>query len=672
MSQNISEIENNQTYQSEKEFSEKISFKKKIQDTWESYWSAYKSLPIKKIFIVWITLGLSILFFILTFMTFNQRFLITIPAYGGEINEGILGTVRFINPVLAYSNVDKDLTNLIYAGLTKKDVNGNIIMNLAENISITPDGLHYQVKIKEKAIFHDGQPVTSEDIIYTINLIQDKSIDSPLALNFEGVTINKINDKELIFNLKKPFIYFQENLNVGILPKHLWQNLTAVEFPFSDYNLKPIGAGPYQVSEIIKESNMVKEIQLNSFKKYVLNRPYINNLNIFIYINQKTLEEDFKEGKINRISKLGNAEILNIKPAYATSSAASYGGSRKATAWQSKMLLIATSSLPNLYSLSLNPNKNILLADKNLRLALAAAINKNEIIQNIFQEKAEIANSNLVLSLNQNKINQTQIGDQNSELAGLELAKKYLAKYLQNKSKKTNIKNTDLTKIINSGNIKSNNNINGSSTENSVNPVPTSIISNSATSSVLGTINISTVDTEELKLVAELIKNYWQTLGFNVNIKVYELSDLSANVIKNRDFEILLFGAKIEKDTDLFAYWSSTQRNYPGLNITSYVSKNLDKNLEIIRNSQNPEERKIASQNIDNELQDEMPAIPLYTKIFTYYINNQEKSSAVIPKFMNSSEVRFENVENWFMYTEEIWNKIYFQKIIETLQNIIH
>ena len=649
--QNISEIEKNQIDELETKSTnseKKLSFKKRFQDTLESYWSAYKSLPVKKICMVWITLGLSILFFILTFMTFNQRFLITIPTYGGEINEGILGTVRFINPVLAYSNVDKDLTNLIYAGLTKKDIDGKIIMNLAENISITPDGLHYNVKIRDNAIFHDGKPVTVEDVIYTINVIQDKNIDSPLALNFEGVTINKINDQELIFNLKKPFIYFQENLNVGILPKHLWQHLTAVEFSFSDYNLKPIGAGPYQISKIIKESNIVKEIQLNSFKKYVLNRPYINDLNIFIYTNQKTLEEDFKEEKINRVSQINKNEILNIK---------------------NKILFIATSSLPNLYSLSLNPNKNILLADKNIRLALAVAINKDEIIQNIFQEKAEIANSNLVFS--KNKLNQVQT----NELTNLELAKKYLAKYLQNKSKNTNIKNSksiDLTKIINSGNIKSNNNISGSSTENSVNLVPADTISNSAASSTLGTINISTVNTEELKLVAELMKNYWQALGFNVNIKVYELSDFSTNIIKNRDFEILLFGAKIEKDTDLFAYWSSTQRNYPGLNITGYVSKNLDKNLEIIRNSQNLEERKIAIQNIDGELQDEMPAIPLYTKIFTYYINNQEKKSAVIPKFMNSSEIRFENIENWFMYTEKIWNKIYFQKIIETLENIIH
>jgi len=158
---------------------------------------------------------------VLTFTSFNKKFIISVPTYGGTINEGAIGTARFINPVLAYSQIDKDITSLIYSGLVKKDIDGNIILNVADSINISEDGLHYNVKIKENASFQDGKPLSADDIIYTLNMIQDKNIDSPLAINFEGVSITKISDNEIIFNLKKPYIYFKENLSFGILPKHI-------------------------------------------------------------------------------------------------------------------------------------------------------------------------------------------------------------------------------------------------------------------------------------------------------------------------------------------------------------------------------------------------------------------------------------------------------------------
>jgi ABC-type transport system substrate-binding protein len=194
---------------------------------------------------------------------------------------------------------------------------------------------------------------------------------------------------------------------------------------------------------------------------------------------------------------------------------------------------MATSSLPNLYSLSLNPNKNILLSDKNIRLALAASIDKNLIIKNIFDDKAEIANSNLPFY----KDDINQIDNKNS--FDISLAKSYLEKYSKAKSAKPLIKNS--TSTATSSNFASSTN-------------KTGVNDDSDTIKSLGTINISTVDTDELKSVADIVKRNWENLGFTVNIKVYELSDLSSNVIKNRDFDVLLFGSIIEKDTDLFAY----------------------------------------------------------------------------------------------------------------------
>jgi peptide/nickel transport system substrate-binding protein len=98
----------------------------------------------------------------------NKKYLVEVPAYGGKIDEGIIGTPRFINPLLASSDADKDLTALIYSGLTKKDSRGEIVPDLAENYTISPDGLTYTFTLHSDAVFHDGTPVTTDDVLYTI------------------------------------------------------------------------------------------------------------------------------------------------------------------------------------------------------------------------------------------------------------------------------------------------------------------------------------------------------------------------------------------------------------------------------------------------------------------------------------------------------------------------
>ena len=143
------------------------------------------------------------------------------PADGGEISEGIIGTPRFINPALATSDADRDLTILIYSGLLRRDGQGNLIPDLAEDYKISEDGLSYAFKIRDEAVWHDNKPITSDDVVFTIKTIQNSLIKSPKQASWEGVEIQKISDKEISFSLKRPYAPFLENAALGILPKHI-------------------------------------------------------------------------------------------------------------------------------------------------------------------------------------------------------------------------------------------------------------------------------------------------------------------------------------------------------------------------------------------------------------------------------------------------------------------
>ncbi|MEK9209511.1 MAG: ABC transporter substrate-binding protein, partial [Patescibacteria group bacterium] len=167
--------------------------------------------------------------------------LVDAPADGGEIKEGIIGTPRFINPALAISDADRDLTILVYSGLLRRDGQGNLIPDLAENYKISEDGLSYIFKIRDNAVWHDNKPVTSDDVIFTVETIKNGLIKSPKQASWEGVAIQRINDKEISFSLKRPYAPFLENATLGILPKHIWEKIPPEQFSLNASNIKPMG-----------------------------------------------------------------------------------------------------------------------------------------------------------------------------------------------------------------------------------------------------------------------------------------------------------------------------------------------------------------------------------------------------------------------------------------------
>lgn len=590
------------------------SIKKRLRIIFESYLLTYKSLSTEKIFIFWTSVLIGLIFLILGFNKLSTGFLISVPSYGGSMNEGVVGVSRYVNPVLASSDTDKDISRLIYSGLLKRDTGGNIINDLASDVVESDDHLSYTVSINENARFHDGEKVKAEDVIFTISKIQDKNINSPLAIKFEGVEVEIMAENTLIFHLKRPYIYFKESLTFGILPKHIWQDISNEEFSLYEKNIEPIGSGPYKINNLVKENNLVKKYELISFDKYVSGRPYIDKVNIYIYQNEKDLSNAIKKGEIDSTSYLNSSSLnkINAREEY----------------------FIIKSELPNLFSLSFNPIKNKALSSSLTRSALELSIDKKELLEKVFHGYSqdvyytENKNTNIKTEdLSREELNKISNNQNGTTIAKIDIAKALLEKNLSKQK-------IDMSSVV---------------------------------------INITTADVEDLKLAAEEIANYWRSLGLTVNINVYSLGDIN-DIIKNRNFEVLLFGSIVEHDTDLFAYWHSSQRAYPGLNISDYASKNMDKNLEILKSSINTEEREKALLNIKNELEEELPAIPLYSNNLNYIYNKNIKNSSqkIIPdKIIDKSE-RFININNWYIYEEKIWRFSYKKILIEKLQNIIH
>lgn len=301
----------------------------------------------------------------------NNQFSIQIPTHGGVVSEGILGTPRFINPVLANSDVDQDISNLVYSGLVRRIAQSEsesvIIPDLAESYSVSDDGKEYFFLLRDDAVFHDGKPVRAEDIVFTIKTIQDSQFQSPLLENWLGITAEAIDEKTVRINLPRPFSGFLDTATVGILPKHIWGKFTTEEFLASNYNTSPIGSGPYKIKSIKRDVNgIATNYTLSAFKKFTLGKPYISDMIINLYPNEQDLIKNYQEGNFNLLA--------NVRPYEITTDNSRF---------------VIKSPLPRMFGLFLNGEKNELFKERNLKTIINDAIDSTEIISGVFQGFAE-------------------------------------------------------------------------------------------------------------------------------------------------------------------------------------------------------------------------------------------------------------------------------------------
>ena len=531
----------------------------------------------------------------------SKSFLVEIPSPGGTIKEGLIGTPRFINPILELSDADRDLTTLVYSGLMRSTSYGNLIPDLAKSYTISADGKIYTFILKENIFFHDGSAVTVDDIIYTIEKAQDPLIKSPKRANWEGVTMEKVSDREINFILKQPYAPFIENTTLGILPKHIWKDTDAETFSFSQLNYEPVGAGPYRIKTIKTNESRVPVIYyLAPFKKYTLGKPYIKNLIIKLYPSELKMLNAYEKGGIDTISA--------ISPEYAGQVALI------------KNAKVETTPLPRIFGVFFNQNQASIFTNAEIREALDISAPREEIVKKVLYGYGSLTESPIPsgllppLSLASSTVLET---DQSTSTP-LEKASRLLEKKGWELDEKSKL-----------------------------------LVKKTKSAEFRFEFSIATANVPDLKRAAEILKTEWEKLGAKIEIRTFDLGDLNQSVIRPRKYDALLFGEIVGRDLDLFAFWHSSQRNDPGLNIALYTNSKVDKLLEDVRTISSMTERTEKYREFEKEIKKDVPAVFIYSPDFIYLIPPTLKGFTI--KNATVPSERFENIHEWHIKTDTVW-----------------
>jgi len=165
-------------------------------------------------------------------------------------------------------------------------------------------------------------------------------------------------------------------------------------------------------------------------------------------------------------------------------------------------------------------------------------------------------------------------------------------------------------------------------------------------------LSISTIDQPILKATANFLKEEWEKLGATIEIKIYSEKEIK-EVIKERDYEILLFGETLGLLPDFYSFWHSNQKRDPGQNLALYQNQEVDKILEESRQTINESERKEKLEKLQDILIEEVPAIFLYNIDYLYLA--QKKVNGIQENIITEPAKRFINIENWYTKTKRIW-----------------
>ncbi len=292
----------------------------------------------------------------------QRSFIVTVPAYDGTLIEGMVGTPGPINPLLASSAPDRALTSLVYSGLMKADPEGSLTHELSEQHSVSEDGTEYTFILRDDVLFHDGESVTADDVVFTVEKAKDPAVRSDLQADWSGIDVRADDERTVVFSLSEPQEEFMELTTLGILPEHIWRSVDSNRFAFSVLNTEPIGSGPYKIDSITYEQNNPERYTLKANEDYVRGKPYIATLQFPFFDTEREALQALQRGEINALSGISpeRAEFIS-----------------------DQNTRVHSTPLPRVFAIFINQNNNEALADRDVRAALSRAIDRERIVSEL-------------------------------------------------------------------------------------------------------------------------------------------------------------------------------------------------------------------------------------------------------------------------------------------------
>ena len=510
------------------------------------------------------------------------------PISGGSYTEALVGAFMRLNPMLDHLNQpDRDINRLLFSSLVHFDASGLPVGDLARSWNVSEDGAVYTVNLRADAVWHDGTPLTANDVVYTISLLQSQSPLIPANLQefWNAVTVSAVSDTILEFSLPVAYAPFMDYLNFQVLPAHLLGNLgmdALVDHPF---NLNPIGSGPFRFDSIEIENGTITGINLVSYEYYFDGQPFIDEIRFRYYPDESTALDAYLEGEVDGLSRIHNADL--------------------STVLNQTGLNLYSSRQPKLSIVFLNlRNANVpVLQNADFRKALMAGINRQEMIDEVLNGQGVFAQGPIMPG------NWAFYPEQSEYRYDPDGARQILAAM--------GLSQVEDGRFLSDGA-----------------PIE---------------LELLTPDDPEHIAMAEILRQNWQKVGVGVTVLPLAHDQVIAR-LENRDYQMALVDVDLSEtpDPDPYQFWAESQID-GGQNYAQWSNATASSYLEQARQVPGVEVRRRLYRNFQVLFEEDLPSLPLFYPVYNYAVKDSIKDLMFGPVY-NPAD-RFNNVREWYILT---------------------
>ena len=513
------------------------------------------------------------------------------PEQGGVYTEALIGSLGRLNPLLDWNNpADRDVDRLLFSGLVRFDERGMPHADLADSWGVSQDGTIYNFTIRPNAIWHDGTPVTSDDVIFTIEMMKSAGSLYPQDIKdlWGRVEVTRLNDKNLKFTLPEPFVPFLDYLTFGVVPKRLLESVPPDQMANAEFNIKPVGSGPYKFDQLIVENGQIAGVALTLSNNYYGAPPFIEQVVFRYYPTSAAAFAAYQQGEVFAVAQV-TKDILN-------------------EALEEPNLSLYSSRLPQMgfVLLNLNNPEVAFLQEANVRRALMLGLNRPAIINAILEGQAFVSDSPILPG----------------SWAYFDGAEKF--EY-----------DPDAAVSILKG-------------EGYI--IPPSGGDVRARDGVPLAFTMIHPDDPVHTQIAQAIQTQWMKIGVRVELQPQPYDQLVLTTLASRAFQSALVDLNLSRtpDPDPYPFWHQAEA-VGGQNYSGWDNRAASEYLEQARVTADYSLRTRLYRNFQVIFTKELPALPLYVPVYSYGVDAQVQGVQIGPLYEPSD--RLNTFTRWYLLT---------------------
>lgn len=234
------------------------------------------------------------------------------PLAGGAYREAVVGLPQQPIPLLndpVADPVGRDLIALLFDGLVRVGADGLLEPALAARYEVDSSGTTYLFELRRDAVWHDGQPVTADDVVFTMRAMQilERPGEPLLAAAWAEALVDRIDDYTVRVTLPTPYAPFLSAARVPILPAHLLAGTPPDQWGTTPFAGQLVGTGPYRLGELRDDGAV-----LAANEAYFGGRPYIDQLELRFIATPAAAQAALSRGDVTAFGAPASLDMAGL------------------------------------------------------------------------------------------------------------------------------------------------------------------------------------------------------------------------------------------------------------------------------------------------------------------------------------------------------------------------